>query len=185
MWRQHAIHTEQRACSVSEKKARQLMALLCMHIVCLLSLTCGHVVSMPSGLASHCPSVAHVGQSFALSSQATVHTPHVAAHSAIIIAGFFTHSSSSAQMAHAVAFLSAQPPSALQVARPQDVGHVLSVWPGLLTHSPSFAQPGQSSWTSLQRPLHTPQVTGQFMFMKPGSAKANKRERAERIIKIA
>ena len=50
------------------------------------------------------------------------------------------------------------------------VGHVFMVWPGLLTHSPSLAQPGQSSCTSLHTPLHTPHVTGQCTFMKPAFA---------------
>merc|ERR1719231_1128987 len=120
---------------------------------------------MPSGLESQCPSVAHVAQSFDLSSHTVEHTPQVAAHSAIIMAGFLTHSSSSAQMAHAVAFLSAQPPSALHVARPQLDGHAFIVCPGLLTHSPSLAHPGQSSCVSLHAPWHTPHVTGQLRFM--------------------
>merc|ERR1719230_2326572 len=120
---------------------------------------------MPSALDSHSPSVAHLRQSLDLSSHATVHTPHVAEHSCIIIPGFLMHSSSRAQMAHAVAFLSAQPVSALHVAMPHETGQALSVWPGLLTHSPSFAHPGQSSCVSLQSPLHTPHVTGQLRFM--------------------
>ena len=47
VWTQHAIHTEQRACSVSEKKARQLIAACCMHY-CLLSRS-------PAGTSSACP----------------------------------------------------------------------------------------------------------------------------------
>merc|ERR1719390_248519 len=78
------------------------------------------------------------------------------------------HSSSRAQMAHAVWFLSVQPVSALHTSMPQLVGQALSVWPGLLTHSPSFAHPGQSSCVSLHAGLHTPHETGQCMFMNPG-----------------
>merc|ERR1719478_1317466 len=80
--------------------------------------------------------------------------------------GFLRHSSFTSRIAHAVEFVSLHESPASQT--PHENGHILRVYPGLFEHSPSFAQPGQSSCVSLHAPPHTPHETGQFMFMKPG-----------------
>ena len=129
---------------------------------------CGHSCFKLSGFSSHSPSSAHVLQSLFLSSHTVEHTPHDAGHSDSIMTGFLRHSSANAQIAPIVEFVSLHGRSDLQVSRLQLFGQVLRTWPGLLTHSPRFAHPGQSLCVSLHAEWHTPHATGQCMFIKSG-----------------
>ena len=109
---------------------------------------------------------AHAGQSVCLSSQVSVHRPHILGQRRITAAGLLPHSCSP-HTRHCSWSRSAQNlvPCSLASHTLHENGHCLSIKPGLVLQSPPAAHCGQSLWTSEQSEEQMPHETGHVEVM--------------------